>query len=98
MSLADHHGKGQEPLPNCKQLLDTDMRRIEGRIELTGDINATKVCAPAQRRSIGIQNHNLRQSNKAKCRLSDRQGSPPMKLLNRSFIEAYPATRVLVML
>ena len=90
----DHHGKGQEPLPNHEQLLETDMSGLEARRELAGDVNAGTVCAPAQRRSIGIQNHNPRRGNKATRGLSHRQGSPPTKLLKSSFIEAHPATQV----
>ena len=53
--MADHHGKGRELLSNCKQLLDTNMSGLGARRELAGDVNTGTVCAPAQRRGIGIE-------------------------------------------
>ena len=93
MSAADLRREGQEPLPNRKQLLDTDMGGLEARRELAGNINAGTVRAPTQRRSIRVQNHNPRWGDKVTGGLSNRQGSPPMQCLKRSFIEAHPATR-----
>ena len=93
MSAADLRRKGQEPLPNRKQLLNTNMSGLEARRELAGYVNAGTVRAPAQRRSIGIQNHNPLRGDKATGGLCNRQGSPPTQFLKRSFIEAHPATR-----
>ena len=93
MRTADLHGEDQEPLPNSKQLLDTDMGGLEARRELAGNINAGTVRAPAQRRSIRVQNHNPHRGDKATGGLRNRQGGPPMQFLKRSFIEAHPATR-----
>ena len=94
MSAAHLRREGQEPLPNSKQLLDTDMSGLQAGRELAGNINTGTVRAPAQRRSIRVQNHNPRRGDKATGGLSNRQGSPPTQFLKRSFIEAHPATRV----
>ena len=98
MSAADQHGKGQERLPNRKQFVDTGMSSLEGRRKLTGDVNAGTVHTPVQRGSISIQHRNLRRGDKVTCGLSNRQGSPPTKLLKGSFIETHPTTRAPVAL
>ena len=98
MRTADLRGEGQEPLPNSKQLLDTDMGGLEAGRELAGNLSAGTVRAPAQRRSIRVQNHNPRRGDKATGGLSNRQGSPPTQFLKRSFIEAHPATRATMVL
>ena len=93
MSAADLRREGQEPLPNRKQLLDTDMGGLEAGRELAGNIDTGTLRAPAQRRSIGVQNHNPHRGDKATGGLCNRQGSPPTQFLKCSFIEAHPATR-----
>ena len=98
MSVVYHCRKGKEPLANYEQLLDTNMNSLEARMELSDNVNAGTVCPPAQRGSIGIQHHNPNQGDKATGGLSNRQGSPPTKLLKCRFIEAHPATRVPMML
>ena len=93
MRTADLRGEGQEPLPNSEQLLDTDMGGLEAGRELAGNLRAGTVRAPAQGRSIRVQHHHPRRGNKATGGLSNRKGGPPTQFLERSFIEAHPATR-----